>query len=138
MATMEIARFGEGDFFGEMSLILGDARTATVIALGHCECIRVPKKALLPVLMSHGQVGTKLASAVLKRRKDTDIDLSQMSNKISRRFDLEGIMQLLSSVPIFEELAQQVPPLPSASPQPACHAVDSRFEFLGPISLSTS
>ena len=39
-APIEIARLGEGDTFGEMSLILGDPRTATVVALGHCECIR--------------------------------------------------------------------------------------------------
>ena len=39
-AQIEIARLGEGDTFGEMSLVLGDPRTASVFALGHCECIR--------------------------------------------------------------------------------------------------
>ena len=44
MHLMEIARLGEGDAFGEMSLILGDPRTATIKAVGQCDCIRVTKQ----------------------------------------------------------------------------------------------
>jgi hypothetical protein len=38
--TREIARLGPGQFFGEMSLMTGAARTATVVAITDLECYR--------------------------------------------------------------------------------------------------
>lgn len=41
---------GENDFFGEMSLLTGEQRTATVIADEETEVLRIEKKALKPIL----------------------------------------------------------------------------------------
>ena len=51
MSMMEIARLGEGDTFGEMSLILGDPRAGTVKAITACECICVTKQGACSVCL---------------------------------------------------------------------------------------
>lgn len=45
-----VARLGPGDFFGEMSLIDGKPRTATVVAESPCELLVVDRHAFTPLL----------------------------------------------------------------------------------------
>ncbi|MCA9623823.1 MAG: mechanosensitive ion channel family protein [Myxococcales bacterium] len=45
-----VAELGPGDFFGEMSLMTGEERTATVRAEGQCTVVVVDKLALAPIL----------------------------------------------------------------------------------------
>ena len=41
MSNVEIARLREGECFGEMTLLVGEPRSATVTALERTECIRI-------------------------------------------------------------------------------------------------
>lgn len=64
-----LASFGEGDFFGEMALLLGRPRSATIIAKEDTECLQILRStfeddASVPVLWSMLQhVAERLASA---------------------------------------------------------------------------
>lgn len=64
-----LASFGEGDFFGEMALLLGRPRSATVVAKETTECLRILRTtfeddASVPVLWSMLQhVAERLAHA---------------------------------------------------------------------------
>lgn len=49
-AEIKVAELGEGNFFGEMSLISGRRRTATARALGTTRMIEIPRKAMLKLL----------------------------------------------------------------------------------------
>ena len=64
-----LASFGEGDFFGEMALLLGRPRSATVVATEETECLQILRNtfeedATVPVLWSMLQhVAERLAHA---------------------------------------------------------------------------
>ncbi len=60
----ELARIGTGKFFGEMSLLTGEARRATVVAIGDVECYVVDRAAFHDILRSKeslvGEIGKLL------------------------------------------------------------------------------
>ena len=55
-----VATLGPGDFFGELALLDGGPRTASVIAEGDLVAIRVPRSAFRRMLRSDADVGIKL------------------------------------------------------------------------------
>jgi small-conductance mechanosensitive channel/CRP-like cAMP-binding protein len=61
-----------GGYFGEMSLLTGDPRTATVIADGDCELLELDADDFRAYVQSHPFVLDQLASAALLRRKALD------------------------------------------------------------------
>jgi len=52
----ERARLGRGDFFGEVSVLLGEAPVADVIALRPLRCLHLPGPALRDFLLAHPRV----------------------------------------------------------------------------------
>jgi cAMP-dependent protein kinase regulator len=51
--TLYLARLGEGDFFGEVSVLTGKPRTATITASQRTELLRLDKEKLDGVLVKH-------------------------------------------------------------------------------------
>lgn len=47
---INVNELGDGEFFGEMSLLTGEPRTATVLAIEETEVLKVSKEALRPIL----------------------------------------------------------------------------------------
>jgi small-conductance mechanosensitive channel/CRP-like cAMP-binding protein len=64
----EVARIGAGKFFGEMSLMTGARRTATVVALDDVECYRLDKPAFQRIIHERPELADEI-SAVLASRK---------------------------------------------------------------------
>lgn len=64
---IKVATLGGGDFFGEMSLLTGENRRATVKAVGEVWLIEVTKLALDPIIHSNPSIAEEL-SAALERR----------------------------------------------------------------------
>ena len=60
----EVATLGAGAFFGEMSLLTGDARSATVTALTDCELIEVGADAFRRVVLADAAIVERVAAAV--------------------------------------------------------------------------
>jgi small-conductance mechanosensitive channel/CRP-like cAMP-binding protein len=63
----EVARLVGPCFFGEMSLLTGDPRSATVIADGEVECFRLDKGAVQKVIKARHEVAERLAQNVAVR-----------------------------------------------------------------------
>ena len=63
----KIGELSGGEFFGEMSLLTGEKRRATVVAAEEVRLIEVSKEALSPVVSSHPSILTGL-SETLERR----------------------------------------------------------------------
>jgi small-conductance mechanosensitive channel len=64
----EVARLGEGEFFGEMALLTGEGRTADVIALNDVVAVEIAKDALQPVLRDHPDLAAAISEKVMERR----------------------------------------------------------------------
>jgi hypothetical protein len=54
--SAQVRELHEGDFFGEISLLRGGARTATITAASHCELLELDKPTLDAILASHPRV----------------------------------------------------------------------------------
>ena len=61
-----------GDCFGEMSLLTGDRRTATVRAEDDCEVIEIAKPAMATVLHDAPEVVTQLSELLAIRKMETE------------------------------------------------------------------
>lgn len=64
-AEAKIAELGPGDSFGEMSLMTGEPRSATVRAAGDVAVIEIEKSALEPMLRDHPELVDALAAQVM-------------------------------------------------------------------------
>jgi len=67
----DIATLGRGDFFGEISILLGEPPTADVVSLGALRCLVLPGPALKDFLESHPKVMYRLLQAVAMRLRNT-------------------------------------------------------------------
>ncbi len=65
---IELARLGVGNFVGEMSLLTGEPRSATVKAVTPVTAIEVTKEGLQPLLEAKPDLSNKLAVIMAKRR----------------------------------------------------------------------
>ena len=65
--SSEVARLTSGQFFGEMSLLTGERRSATVMADGDVEVVRVSKQDFTSLLESDSELAGKLAAVLEKR-----------------------------------------------------------------------
>lgn len=68
----ELARHGEGGFFGEMSLLTGDPRSATVTAVTDCELIEIGADAFRRVVLADAALVERVTAAVAARRAELD------------------------------------------------------------------
>ena len=65
---LPIARISAPDYFGEMGMMTGAARTADVIAVGDVECFRLGKDTFSTVLLARPEIAETLAETLAARR----------------------------------------------------------------------
>lgn len=68
----EVARLGRGEFFGEMSLLTGEPRSATVLADTDAVLLTMHRAAFAEVLARHASVAQDLADILGQRRAELD------------------------------------------------------------------
>jgi len=65
----EVARLGPGACFGEMSLLTGDARSATVAAAGDCRVIEITDEMLRALAEAKPSIVDRLGEVAFSRRQ---------------------------------------------------------------------
>ncbi len=68
---VELAVLGEGAFFGEMSLLTGEPRSATVVAREHCGVLELGKDAMAATLEEDPRIAEFLSQALARRQQET-------------------------------------------------------------------
>ena len=76
MTPVELAQLKRGAFFGEVSLLTGQPRTATVAAVNEVELIAFEKQDMEPILRKYPRV-RKLMQVVVEGRVRTAIEKSK-------------------------------------------------------------
>ena len=74
--TRTIARMGPGEFFGEISLLDGGPRTATVIAETPVSAVRVFKRSFDKVVTQEPGVASQILAVVARRLRDAERTLN--------------------------------------------------------------
>jgi CRP-like cAMP-binding protein len=64
----EVAQLGAGQYFGEMGLLTGEVRTATVVALEEVECYRLGKDAFHALVQARPEIAEEVAEELARRR----------------------------------------------------------------------
>jgi small-conductance mechanosensitive channel/CRP-like cAMP-binding protein len=67
-----LASLGAGECFGEMSLLTGEKRTATVVAHTDCELVEIAKPVLAKSLKDHPELLKELSDLLARRQMDTE------------------------------------------------------------------
>jgi small-conductance mechanosensitive channel/CRP-like cAMP-binding protein len=67
-----LAWLGAGDCFGEMSLLTGEKRNATVVAHTDCEVVEIGKAVLAKSLKEHPELLAQLSEMLAKRQMQTE------------------------------------------------------------------
>jgi small-conductance mechanosensitive channel/CRP-like cAMP-binding protein len=68
----EVARLRAGDVFGEMSLLTGEARTATVTAMEDCDLLEIDADGFRSVVMTNPSVLEHVTTVTAARREELD------------------------------------------------------------------
>lgn len=68
-----LAKLGEGDFFGEVSVLTGKPRTATITAVTRTELLRLDKDKLDAVVQKHPRI-RELLDQIYRRRASQTVD----------------------------------------------------------------
>ncbi|MGV3619606.1 MAG: cyclic nucleotide-binding domain-containing protein [Archangium sp.] len=80
----EVAQLTGPCFFGEMSILTGEARSATVIAAGEVECFRLDKQALHRVIAARPELTEQLATVLAKRKVELQAAREGLSTDVAR------------------------------------------------------
>jgi CRP-like cAMP-binding protein len=66
--SLPVATLNPGDCFGEMSMLTGELRSATVIARLDCEVVEIEKQTIGRLLREHPELADSISETVVARR----------------------------------------------------------------------
>ncbi|MEP6993020.1 MAG: mechanosensitive ion channel family protein [Acidobacteriota bacterium] len=100
--TQKLALLEAGSTFGEISLLTGEPRIASVRAMSEATLIEIGKATLAPILEANPDLVEKLDAIILERRRERDDRLvsaressaaepSSLRGRIARFFGLSGV-----------------------------------------------
>lgn len=69
--TIEVARLGAGNFFGEMALFTGQERTATIITMTETILLEIIKDDIVPLLQEQPEVAQLISKVLTQRQMKT-------------------------------------------------------------------
>jgi CRP/FNR family transcriptional regulator len=77
--AIALATLAEGDIFGELAMLDGQARSASVETLSDSELLALPASDMRRLLASHPEITVKLVIALTRRLRETNERISRQS-----------------------------------------------------------
>ena len=84
--SRELARLMEGQFFGEMALLTGEPRAATVVAASDVDVFVLDKNGFQDIIAANPAIAVDMSGILAERREA----LSQAAEDVTHRFDVRG------------------------------------------------
>jgi small-conductance mechanosensitive channel/CRP-like cAMP-binding protein len=91
-----IATLHQGGFFGEMGMMTGQPRAATVIALSAVECYRLDKESFDDILRRRPEIAEDISEVLAQRRVELDAareDLNEEAKRARLRYHQGDLLQ---------------------------------------------
>jgi CRP/FNR family transcriptional regulator, cyclic AMP receptor protein len=77
--AIALATLGAGDFFGELAMLDGGSRSASVETLTEAELLALPARDMRRVISQHGDIAAKLIVALTRRLRETNERVARQS-----------------------------------------------------------
>jgi CRP/FNR family transcriptional regulator, cyclic AMP receptor protein len=77
--AIALATLGPGDIFGELAMLDGQARSASVETLSDCELLALPAADFRRLLADHSRISVKLIIALTRRLRETNERVARQS-----------------------------------------------------------
>jgi len=97
-AEVEVARLQPGSYFGEMSLLAGDARSATCVAFEDSELLCLDRETFGVLLQENPPVAQAMSDVLAARSQATQKRLSEEKGTDVRRSHQEGSKRILERI----------------------------------------
>jgi len=78
--NFELSRIGAGNFFGELALLTGKKRSATILALTDTSLFEISKDIITEFITNQPEVAKKLSNALKNRMKSTQKKKEKFTN----------------------------------------------------------
>jgi CRP/FNR family transcriptional regulator len=95
--SITLAHFGPGDIFGEMAMLDGERRSATVEATEDTEAIAILSADMHRLLREHPDISVKLIAALGQRLRDTNERLARQSFQTVQSRVAAALAQLVAT-----------------------------------------
>lgn len=79
---LKVAQIGKNDFAGEMAILRGVPRSATVVAINEVTTLKITKEAFLQMLEDTPRIALEVLRVLTQRLEATTIDLSKAREKM--------------------------------------------------------
>ena len=90
-----VAQLEPGDFFGEMGLMTGEPRAATVVALSEVECYRLDKDAFQEIVQRRPEILEDISHILVRRRLELETareELNEEANQLRLAQDRQALL----------------------------------------------
>ena len=77
--AIALATLGPGDIFGELAMLDGGSRSASVETLSDAELLALPASDVRRVIAAHGDIAAKLIIAITRRLRETNERVARQS-----------------------------------------------------------
>lgn len=77
--AIALATLGPRDIFGELAMLDGGTRSASIETLSDCELLALPASDMRRVISEHGEIAAKLISALTRRLRETNERVARQS-----------------------------------------------------------
>lgn len=99
--TQRVATLSPGAIFGEMGLMTGEPRSATVIAETDALCYRLDKESFTDILKRRPEIAESLSQSLARRRAELDAVREGLTEQAKRQRAASGEQDLLRKIKAF-------------------------------------
>jgi len=107
-----LSLFGPGEFFGEMSLLDGMARSASVVATMKAELFMLHRRDFLELLHQYPMVATSLLAELAMRLRKADMQIKSLSLKDAAGRVANVLLILSDDIGVFRKGKVEIEDLP--------------------------
>jgi small-conductance mechanosensitive channel/CRP-like cAMP-binding protein len=97
-AETQVAVVSAGEFFGEASLLTGEARNANAVAISRVDCYELEKTGLQGILEQRPDLAEDMSVVVAHRQTQLAISRERLDAETARQREAEHQMQLLNRI----------------------------------------
>ncbi|MGB8078236.1 MAG: cyclic nucleotide-binding domain-containing protein, partial [Gallionella sp.] len=91
----------KGDFFGEMSLMTGEPRVASVLAKTDVECYRLDKAAFEEIMQARPSIAEEVSHILVERRAQLDSAMQNMGEGSLSKVNLHQENDVIATIKRF-------------------------------------